>query len=41
METQSDQEDYHYRFKIVVLGDTKSGKTTFLDSIITNHYNIK
>lgn len=32
-----DQEDYHYRFKIIVLGDTKSGKTTFLDS---NKYNI-
>jgi small GTP-binding protein len=28
----SDEEDYHYRMKIVVLGDTKSGKTTFLDS---------
>jgi signal recognition particle receptor subunit beta len=27
-----DQEDYHYRFKIVVLGDVKSGKSTFLDS---------
>lgn len=27
-----DGEDYHYRFKIVVLGDTKSGKSTFLDS---------
>ena len=30
----NDQEDYHYRLKIVVLGDTKSGKTTFLDSKI-------
>ena len=29
-----DQEDYHYRFKIVVLGDTKCGKTTFLDNNI-------
>jgi GTPase SAR1 family protein len=28
----TDQEDYHYRFKIVVLGDVKSGKSTFLDS---------
>ncbi len=28
-----DQEDYHYRFKVVVLGDIKSGKSTFLDSI--------
>jgi GTPase SAR1 family protein len=27
-----DQEDYHYRFKVVVLGDVKSGKSTFLDS---------
>ena len=27
-----DQEDYHYRLKIVVMGDTKSGKTTFFDS---------
>jgi GTPase SAR1 family protein len=25
-------EDYHYRFKAVVLGDVKSGKSTFLDS---------
>jgi GTPase SAR1 family protein len=28
----SDQEDYHYRFKVVILGDNKTGKTTFLDS---------
>ena len=28
----TEEEDYHYRFKVVVLGDTKSGKTTFLDS---------
>jgi hypothetical protein len=28
-----DSEDYHYRFKVVVLGDLKSGKSTFLDSI--------
>ncbi len=28
-----DQEDYHYRFKVVILGDTKSGKTVFLDSM--------
>ncbi len=27
-----DNEDYHYRFKVVVLGDIKSGKSTFLDS---------
>jgi small GTP-binding protein len=32
----TDQEDYHYRFKVIVLGDTKAGKTTFLDSIIIN-----
>ncbi len=31
---QNDGEDYHYRFKVVVLGDTKSGKSTFLDSKI-------
>lgn len=29
-----DNEDYHYRFKVVVLGDVKSGKSTFLDSKI-------
>jgi GTPase SAR1 family protein len=29
-----EQEDYHFRFKVVVLGDTKSGKSTFLDSKI-------
>lgn len=28
----SDQEDYHYRFKVVVMGDVKAGKTVFLDS---------
>lgn len=28
----SDQEDYHYRFKVVVLGDVKTGKSSFLDS---------
>ena len=28
----TEEEDYHYRFKVIVLGDTKSGKTTFLDS---------
>lgn len=26
------QEDYHYKMKITVLGDSKSGKTTFIDS---------
>ena len=39
-----DQEDYHYRLKIVVLGETKSGKTTLLDSIniiILANQNIK
>ena len=38
----TEEEDYHYRFKVVVLGETKSGKTTFLDSkkkfIIFNNY---
>lgn len=28
-----DQDDYHYRFKVVVLGDTKVGKSSFLDSM--------
>ena len=28
----TEEEDYHYRFKVVILGETKSGKTTFLDS---------
>ena len=28
-----DQDDYHFRFKVVVLGDTKVGKSSFLDSI--------
>jgi hypothetical protein len=32
-----DYEDYHYRFKVVVLGDTKSGKSTFLDSNNNNN----
>ena len=39
----TEEEDYHYRVKVVVLGETKSGKTTFLDSktkkfIIFNNY---
>ena len=29
-----EKEDYHFRFKVVVLGDTKSGKSTFLNSKI-------
>ena len=29
----SESDDYHYRFKVIVLGDVKSGKSTFLDSI--------
>jgi signal recognition particle receptor subunit beta len=33
----SDQEDYHYRFKVVVLGDVKSGKTAFLDTLTQNN----
>ena len=28
----ADGEDYHYRFKVIILGDTKVGKTVFLDS---------
>ena len=28
----TEEEDYHYRFKVVALGEAKSGKTTFLDS---------
>lgn len=30
--TATEEEDYHYRFKVIVLGETKSGKTAFLDS---------
>ena len=33
MNNISDSEDYHYRFKVVVIGASKTGKTTFLDSI--------
>ena len=36
----TEEEDYHYRFKVVVLGDTKSGKTTFLDSNFIQKYNL-
>jgi len=32
-----DQEDYHYRLKVVVLGDSKCGKTTFLDTMTQNN----
>ena len=28
----STEEDFHYRFKVVVIGAPKVGKTTFLDS---------
>ena len=35
----TEEEDYHYRFKVEVLGDTKSGKTTFLDSNYIQKYN--
>jgi GTPase SAR1 family protein len=35
----TEEEDYHYRFKVVILGDTKSGKTTFLDSNYIQKYN--
>ncbi len=28
----TDGDDYHYRLKVVVLGDCRSGKTAFLDS---------
>ena len=37
----TEEEDYHYRFKVVVLGETKSGKTTFLDSKTKINYNNK
>ena len=40
MNQETEQEDYHYRFKVVILGDTKTGKTTFLDSK-NKKYNIK
>ena len=26
-----EQEDYHFKFKIVILGEEGTGKTTFLD----------
>lgn len=29
----TEQEDYHYRFKVVTLGDVKSGKSAFLDTL--------
>ncbi len=33
METiTSDKEDYHFKIKVTILGDTHSGKSTFLDS---------
>jgi len=28
----SDAEDYHYRYKVMTLGDTRAGKSTLLDS---------
>lgn len=28
----TDIEDYHYKLKVSVLGDSQSGKTSFLDS---------
>lgn len=30
--TQTDKDDFHYKFKVVVLGDIHCGKSTFLDS---------
>ena len=35
----TEEEDYHCRFKVVVLGETKLGKTTFLDSKTKKNYN--
>ena len=32
MNKEKEQEDNNNRLKVVVLGDTKTGKTTFLDS---------
>lgn len=32
MDNKLDKEDYHFKMKITVLGDTHSGKSTFLDS---------
>lgn len=34
MSNSVDQEDYHYRFRVCVIGSPKVGKTTFLDSKI-------
>lgn len=36
---QVDKDDYHYKFKIVVLGDVHSGKSTFLDSKLLINFN--
>jgi len=33
----SDAEDYHYRYKVMTLGDTRSGKSTLLDSNYNNN----
>mgnify|MGYP000867144238 CR=1 FL=1 len=32
MNAASFQEDYHYKLKISILGDSKAGKSTFLES---------
>ncbi len=32
MNSANFQEDYHYKFKIAILGDSKSGKSTFIES---------
>lgn len=29
---QTDKDDYHYKFKVVVVGDVHAGKSTLLDS---------
>ncbi len=34
MDNKIDKEDYHFKMKITILGDTHSGKSTFLDSKI-------
>lgn len=31
--SQTDKEDYHFKFKVLVCGDVHCGKTTFLDSL--------
>ena len=35
------QDDYHYKFKITILGEPKSGKSTFIESITYIIINLK